>query len=444
MQIDTLLCARWVIPVEPDQQVLEHHAVAIHAGRILELLPVEEAERKYQPAQRTVLERHALIPGLVNAHSHVAMSLMRGLGGDLPLMRWLKEHIWPAESRWVGADFVRDGSLLACAEMLRAGVTCVNDMYFFPEDTARAVEQAGMRAVVGLILIDFPSAWARDADDYLRRGLELHDRLHNHPLITTCFAPHAPYTVSDAPLTRVATLAEELDLSIHMHVHETEDEVRQAVATTGQRPLARLQTLGLLSPRLLAVHMTQLDEGEIEAVAAAGVHVIHCPESNLKLASGLCPVQRLTDAGVNVALGTDGAASNNDLDMLGEMRTAALVGKLAAADASAVPANLALRMATLHGARALGLDQEIGSLEPGKAADIVAVDLGDLESMPVYHPISQLVYAGGRDKVTDVWVAGRQLLRERALTTLDEHDIARAAAEWGLRIRGADEAQSRG
>lgn len=440
MQIDSLLCARWVIPVEPDNLVLEHHAVAVHEGRILELLPIAEAERKYRPVQRTDLGRHALIPGLVNAHSHAAMSLMRGLADDLPLMRWLKEHIWPAEGRWVGAEFVHDGSLLACAEMLRGGTTCVNDMYFFPEETARAVEQAGMRAVVGLILIDFPTAWAEDADDYLRRGLELHDRLHNHPLITTCFAPHAPYTVSDAPLARVATLAEELDVPVHIHVHETEDEVRQAVAATGQRPLARLEKLGLLSPRLVAVHMTQLEETEIESLAATGAHVVHCPESNLKLASGLCPVQRLTDAGVNVALGTDGAASNNDLDMLGEMRTAALVGKLAAADASAVPANLALRMATLNGARALGLEQTIGSIEPGKAADLAAVDLGGLESTPVYHPISQLVYAVGRNQVTDVWVAGRQLLRDRDLTTLDEHGIARAAAEWGERIRSTDEA----
>lgn len=438
MQIDSLLSARWVIPVEPDGTVLEHCAIAVHEGRILELLPIAAAEAKYEPAQRTDLDRHALIPGLVNAHSHMAMSLMRGLADDLPLMRWLKEHIWPAEGRWVGPEFVYEGSLLACAEMLRGGVTCVNDMYFFPEETVRAVEQAGMRAMVGLILIDFPSAWAADADDYLRKGLTLHDRLHSHPLITTGFAPHAPYTVSDAPLNRVATLAEELDVPIHMHVHETAGEVEQAVASRGARPLARLAKLGLLSPRLLAVHMTQAEEDEIESIAAAGAHVVHCPESNLKLASGLCPVQRLADAGVNVALGTDGAASNNDLDMFGEMRTAALIGKLAAADASAVPATFALRMATLNGARALGLEAIAGSLEPGKAADMVAVDLGALESAPLHNPISQLVYAIGREQVTDVWVAGRQLLRERALTTLDEPRIVRAAHEWAARIAGTD------
>lgn len=438
MQIETLLCARWVIPVEPDGLVLADHAVAVDQGRILEVLPHSEAEARYQPRERVMLDRHALIPGLVNAHSHTAMTLLRGLADDLPLMRWLKEHIWPAEGRWVDPEFVHDGSLLACAELLRGGVTCVNDMYFFPEQTVRAVEQARMRAVVGLILIDFPSAWAQDSDEYLRKGLALHDTLRGHPLVTTCLAPHAPYSVSDARLKRVATLAEELDVPVHMHVHETADEVRQAVAATGQRPLARLQALGLLSPRLLAVHMTQLEEAEIEAVATAGAHVIHCPESNLKLASGLCQVHVLDAAGVNVALGTDGAASNNDLDMLGEMRTAALIGKHAAGEASAVPASYALRMATLNGARALGLEDTIGSIESGKAADLVAIDLGAVETMPVYHPISQLVYATGRDKVTDVWVAGHRVLRDRVLSTLDEQALLHKAEHWARRIAAAD------
>jgi 5-methylthioadenosine/S-adenosylhomocysteine deaminase len=366
------------------------------------------------------------------------MTLMRGLADDLPLMTWLQEHIWPAEQKLVSAEFVQDGSLLACAEMLRGGTTCFNDMYFFAEETVRAVEQAGMRAVIGLIVIDFPSAWAQDADEYLRKGLELHDRLHNHGLITTAFAPHAPYSVSDEPLQRIATLAEELDIPIHMHVHETAEEVERAHSETGRRPLQRLDDLGLLNPRLLAVHMTQLDDKEIARCAETGVHVVHCPESNLKLASGFCPVQQLHEAGINVALGTDGAASNNDLDMWGEMRSAALLAKGVAADAMALPAERALRMATLDGARALGLEEEIGSLEIGKAADVIAVNLNDVSTQPVYHPLSQLVYATSREQVREVWVAGRHLLKDGQLTTLEADDLLGRARHWQTRIADFD------
>jgi 5-methylthioadenosine/S-adenosylhomocysteine deaminase len=319
--------------------------------------------------------------------------------------------------------------------MLRGGTTCFNDMYFFPEETARVASAIGLRTVVGLILIDVPTIWARDADEYLAKGLEAHDRLRDDPLVRTAFAPHAPYTVSDQALTRVVTLAEELDLPVHMHVHETAQEVSDAELSHGMRPIARLERLGLLSPRLAAVHMTQLEPAEIERVAACGASVVHCPESNLKLASGFCPVARLLQAGINVALGTDGAASNNDLDMIGEMRTAALLGKAVAADAAAVAAETALAMATLHGARALGLEAEIGSLVPGKAADLVAVDLSPIETQPVYHPISQLVYAAGRHQVTDVWVGGRHLLRDRVPTTFDEATVRMRAQAWRERIR---------
>ena len=428
--IDSLLHARWIVPVEPEGKVLEHHALAIRDGRIEALLPSAEAESRYRAEQTLRLDNHVLIPGLVNTHTHAAMSLMRGLADDLPLMTWLLEHIWPAEKANVSADFVHDGTLLACAEMIRSGTTCFNDMYFFPEETARAVDQAGMRAVMGLIVIDFPSAWAQDADDYLHKGLALHDELRGHARIRTAFAPHAPYSVADAPLQRIVTLAEELDLPVHMHVHETAAEVAQSLKDHGKRPLERLDDLGLLGPRLVAVHMTQLTEAEIAHCAERGVHVIHCPESNLKLASGFCPVARLRDAGINVALGTDGAASNNDLDMLGEMHTAALLGKGVAGDASALPAHAVLRMATLDGARALGLDEETGSLVPGKSADLTAVRLDDIETTPVYHPLSQLVYAAGREQVTDVWVAGRQLLREGELTTLDRGELLDRAEAW--------------
>ncbi|MCC6206699.1 MAG: TRZ/ATZ family hydrolase [Gammaproteobacteria bacterium] len=437
--VDTLIHARWIVPVEPEGVVYEHHALAIQGGRIADILPSSEAARRYSAAQELRLDEHALIPGLVNAHTHAAMCLFRGLSDDLPLMQWLRDHIWPAESAWVGAEFVFQGSQHAIAEMLRGGTTCFNDMYFFPDETARAASHAGIRAAVGLIMIDVPTAWAADAAEYLSKGLDLHDRYRGDPLIRTVFAPHAPYTVSDDPLQKIRTLADELDIPVHMHVHETADEINGSLEHHGQRPVARLEQLGLLSPRLLAVHMTQLDDGEIARLAHTGAHVIHCPESNLKLASGFCPVHKLLQAGVNVALGTDGAASNNDLDMFGEMRTAALLAKAVAGDASALPAAVALRMATLNGARALGLDEEIGSLRRGKFADVVAVNLGDIESRPVYHPVSQLVYACGRQQVSDVWVAGRHLLKDRRLTTLDEDTILANTEAWREKIGKSDE-----
>jgi 5-methylthioadenosine/S-adenosylhomocysteine deaminase len=434
--IDTLLHSRWVIPVEPEGVALEDYAVAVHQGRILEVLPSRAANEKYQAHASFTGKNHALIPGLINTHTHAAMSLLRGIADDLPLMDWLAHHIWPAEQRWVSGDMVQDGTRLAVAEMIRGGTTCFNDMYFYAADTARAAAAIGMRCRVGLIVVDFPHAFARDADEYLAKGLALHDELRHHPLVRTAFAPHAPYTVSDGPLEKVRTLAEELDIPIHMHVHETAEEVRQGLERYGERPLQRLHRLGLVSLRLQAVHATQLTDTELHLLAQSASHVVHCPESNLKLAAGFCPVHRLFTAGVNVALGTDGAASNNDLDMFGEMRTAALLAKAVAADASALPAAAVLRMATLNGARALAWDDEIGSLAPGKSADIAAVDLGEIETQPVYHPISQIVYAAGRDKVTDVWIAGNQVLKDRKLTTLNEDQVLAKARGWRDRIAG--------
>lgn len=433
--IDTLITARWVIPVEPHGVVHEDYAVAVDKGRIVELLPRAAASSRYSAGETVELARHALIPGLINAHTHAAMSLFRGLADDLPLMEWLQKHIWPAEARWVNPEFVRDGVELAAAEMLKSGTTCFADMYFFPEDAARTCQAVGMRAVVGLILIDFPTAYAQTPDDYLRKGITLHDDLRAAELVTTAFAPHAPYTVSDAPLTKLRTLNGELNLPLHMHVHETAHEVAEAMRATGERPLARLGRLGLLQPNLAAVHMTQLTDAEIELLAQTGVNVTHCPESNLKLASGFCPVHKLVKAGVNVALGTDGAASNNDLDMLGEMRTAALLAKGVAQEATALPAATALAMATLNGAKALGLEERVGSLKSGKAADLTAIDLAAPALQPVYDPISQIVYAAGREQVTDVWINGRRLLRDRRLTTIDEAAVLDKAARWHAKIR---------
>ncbi|MEE8427979.1 MAG: TRZ/ATZ family hydrolase [Gammaproteobacteria bacterium] len=440
-EIDTLLHAKWIIPVQPDQVALENHSLVVHNGRIVDLLPRQECALRYQADTVVALDSHALIPGLINAHTHAAMTLLRGLADDMPLMAWLEDHIWPAEMRWVNEEFVQCGTQLAMAEMLRGGISCFNDMYYFPDVVARTAVAAGMRACVGLIVVDFPTNWANDPEEYISKGLAVHDQYRSNPLVRTAFAPHAPYTVSDQPLKRIGILANELEIPIHIHVHETAHEVEQAVAKTGMRPLERLNNLGLLSPALLAVHMTQLTSKDIEIFAASGARLVHCPESNIKLASGLCPVQKLEQAGILVALGTDGAASNNNLDLFGEMRTAALLGKAISNDASALPAHQVLRMATLHGAIALGIGEETGSLVPGKWADITAVRMDEVETQPVYHPISQLVYATGREHVTDVWIAGRQLLKERQLTTLDVQDILHKTRVWQARIADSDSTQ---
>jgi 5-methylthioadenosine/S-adenosylhomocysteine deaminase len=434
MIVDTLIHARWIIPVEPESVTYEHHTLVIDSGKIIDLLPTDQAQQRYQGKTTENLENHALLPGLINCHTHAAMTLMRGIADDLPLMDWLQNHIWPLEQQWMSEAFVKDGTDLAIAEMILGGTTCFNDMYFFPEIAAGQAIHNGIRAKIGLIVVDFPSAWAQSNEEYIAKGLALHEHLRLSDLCSTAFAPHAPYTVSDEPLRKIRTLADELELPIHIHVHETLHEVEQAQAQTGQRPLQRLNKLGLVNPSLIAVHVTQITDEEICLFAESGAHIVHCPESNLKLASGFCPVARCLAAGINVALGTDGAASNNDLDMFGEMRTAALLGKAVAADASAIPAMTALRMATINGAKALGLNACCGSLSIGKAADVIAIDLNYLETQPLYCPISQIVYAASRQQVTDVWVAGKRLLKQRQLTTINIDDLKAKIAEWRQRL----------
>lgn len=436
MQVDLIIEARWIIPVEPRSVIYENYSLVINEGKILDLLDSQQARYQYQAKLLQSLPDHALIPGLINCHTHAAMSLLSGIADDLPLMEWLQNHIWPAEQQWVSESFVRDGTDLAIAQMLRSGTTCFNDMYFFPEIVAQQVLNNGMRANIGLIVFDFPTIWAEDAEAYLAKGLALHEQLRHHALITTSFAPHAPYTVSDQPLQKLLSFANEMDLSIHMHVHETAFEVNQQWELSGETPLQRLDNLGLLSPAFMAVHMTQLTAEQIGFYAQTGGHIIHCPESNLKLASGFCPVAACLEAGINVALGTDGSASNNDLDMLGEMRTAALLAKAYAGNAAAVSATQALEMATINGAKALGLEQQIGSLQIGKAADIVAIDLSEIETQPIFHPIAQIVYAATRHQVSDVWVAGKQLLKNRQLTQIDLAELKQRVANWQQKLSG--------
>jgi len=434
-EVDLLIQARWIIPVDDHDSVLEEHSLAVLNGAIVAVLPTLEAQRRYQAREHLTLAEHVLMPGLVNAHGHAAMSLLRGIADDLPLQVWLEQHIWPLESRWVSDSFVHDGTRLAIAEMLRGGTTCFADMYFFPEASARAATEAGIRVQLAAPVIDFPTPWAATPTEGIDKIVALEAQWRDHELVSIAFGPHAPYSVSDAPLRRVAELAERLRVPVHMHVHETAGEVEQSVAQLGMRPIRRLAQLGLLSPRLLCVHATALDDEDITLLRESGAHVVHCPQSNLKLASGFCEVQRLLDAGVNVALGTDGAASNNDLDMFSELGTAAMLAKAVAGNAAALPAHAALRMATLSGAQAMGLDHKIGSLSAGKRADMIAVRLDALNALPVYHPASQLTYSTHSEQVSHVWINGKAVLEEGVLQTIDIPMLKQQINQWQQRLQ---------
>lgn len=411
-----ILAPQWIAPVAPDPRVLTGHAVLVEDGRIAELAPFDALRERHPDVPLTLLPGQLLVPGFVNLHTHAAMSLLRGVADDLPLHDWLRKRIWPLEGKLVSRAFVRDGALLAAYEMLMGGTTCFNDMYFFPEESVAAARQLGMRSMQGIIVIEFPSAYASDAGDYLRKGLELRDRHRDDPMVGFCLAPHAPYTVSDETLKRVAVLARELGLPIHTHVHETAGEIEESQSRHGKRPLQRLDALGLLGPELIAVHAVHLDDNDLRLLATAGASVAHCPHSNLKLASGIAPVARMVESGIRVGLGTDGSASNNRLDLLQEARTAALLAKGSSGQADAWPAAQVLKALTLDAAATLGLDDRIGSIEAGKRADLVAVDLSAPELSPVFDPVSQLVYAAGREHVQHVWIDGRHVVRKRQLT----------------------------
>lgn len=433
---DLLIHARWVIPVSDGDPVLDHHSVVVRDGRIVDLLPQADARQRWSARETIDLPTHALIPGLVNLHVHAAMTLMRGLADDLPLMEWLETAIWPTEARHVSADFVRAGSLIAAAEMLRGGITTCNEMYFHPEAAADAFRTTGLRAMLGIIALDVPTPYAADADTYLRHGLAARETWNAPPHLGFALAPHAPYTVSDATLERIAALAAELDCPVHIHVHESAQEVADAVARTGERPLARLARLGLLSHQFIGVHAVHVDELDIELLARHNCTVAHCPSSNMKLASGIAPVTQLLEAGINVGLGSDGAASNNRLDLFEEMRQAALLAKVASGDATAVPAHTALRMATLNGARALGWDTHIGSIEAGKLADLCAVDLNSIETRPWFDPVSHLIYVAGRQHVSHVWTGGCLRIRDGELMLQNSNsELIGLSSLWQTRIK---------
>jgi 5-methylthioadenosine/S-adenosylhomocysteine deaminase len=434
--IDHLIHAKWIITCEDNNQVLENHALAIVADKITDILPSKEAAQLYRAKNIENYATHALIPGFINAHTHVAMNYFRGLADDLQLMDWLNNHIWPAEKKWLSPELVYDASLFAMAEMIRSGTTCFNDMFFFMPNIADAVNTAGMRGHIGAHFICFPSKWAKDIDEEFIKAIEFLDAYQHHHLIKPTIAAHSMYTIAeDHDLLRIKELAEKYDVKINMHVQEPLNEIDIILKKSNLRPFQRLKKLGLCTPRLIAIHSLHLNQDDLAIIAEGKPNIAHCPESNMKLASGYCPVTELLALGVNVALGTDSAASNNDLDMLGEMRTATFLAKHNTQNSISLPAETALKMATLHGAKALGIDHLTGSLTKGKSADFAAINLDTIETLPVYHPISQIVYAANRQQITDVWVAGKQLLKNRHLTTLDEQELKSKAIHWGRQIK---------
>ena len=431
---DLLIHASWIVPGNAEDLVLENSCLVVSEGKIREILDSSVVSSRYQAEKEMHLPGYALMSGMVNTHGHAAMSLFRGIADDLSLHTWLEDHIWPMEAKWVSEEFVYQGTQLAIAEMISSGTTCFADMYFFPDASARAATEAGIRVQLATPVIDFPNPWSVDADDAIQKTTVLHDEWRNSELVSTAFGPHAPYSVTDEPLKKIVMLSELLDIPVHMHVHETAFEVSEALRTQGKRPITRLAELGMLSPRFISVHATQLTDDEIRLLSDSGVSIAHCPESNLKLASGFCPVDKLMRAGVNVSLGTDGAASNNDLDMFSEMRTAAILAKACSGDAQALPAFKALQMATINGAKALGLDHLTGTLEAGKQADVIAVKLDELNTQPVHNPVSQLVYSTKSSQVRYVWVNGKLLLDNGELTTLDKETLLQMARTWQQKL----------
>lgn len=434
-KIDNLIHAKWIITCEENNRVLENHTLAIKNGKIHAILPTEEARKQYQANSEDYYGSHTIMPGFINSHTHIAMNIFRGLADDLELMDWLNNYIWPAEGKWVSQEMVYDASLLAMGEMIRCGTTCFNDMYFFLGATAEAATQAGMRAFIGMTVMDVPTGWAKTPDEYFAKAIEFYHQYKNNDRITPTLAPHSTYTVSIENLARVKQLADEYHLKTNIHLQEAPSEIQQSMEKYSKRPLQRLHEIGMVNPDLIAVHMTQIDDNDFEILQQTRPNIVHCPESNMKLVSGSCPVEKLSQLGINVALGTDGAASNNDLDMLGEMRTAAFVGKVTANDPKAVSAEKVLKMATLNGAKALGIGAITGSLEAGKAADFIAIDMDEIETQPLYQPVSQIVYCTPRSQVTDVWVAGKQLLKNRELLTLDKKELLNKAQAWRKKIK---------
>ena len=432
-----IVSPRWLVPVVPRRSPLENYSVVVQGGKISDMLPAPQADQKYQGLPKYELKEHLLIPGLINMHGHAAMSLLRGYADDLPLMQWLNDEIWPAEARWVEEDFVREGTQLAIAEMLLSGTTTFSDQYFFPNASAEAAIEAGIRCQIAFPILEFPSKWAENAQEYRRKGMQVRDKYRSNSLVQFAFGPHAPYTVADSTFAEILKYSDELQSNIQVHLHETAFEVAESLKEHGKRPIKRLFDLGILGPNTQCVHMTQLNEEDLGILQQTNSSVVHCPSSNLKLASGFCPTKELIARDINLCIGTDGAASNNGLDLLSETRLASLLAKGVGEDPTLLDAQSSLECATINAARALGMEDQIGSIEVGKQADMVAIRLNTPESIPIYNPVSQLIYAANSTNFSHSWIQGKLVMEDRKLTTLHLATITKRAKHWAERIRGA-------
>ena len=436
--VDKIIRPKWILPIMPDNQVIENSSLIIKAGKILEICSREDEKERYSSKEIYHLPGHAVLPSFVNCHTHLAMSYYRGLGDDLPLMEWLNNYIWPAEAATVSESLVFDGTQHALIESIRSGVGCVNDHYFFMPKVVDALRSAGLRGVVSNCLLHFGTPWAPTLSHCFAEAEHLFKYTQNDKLIHSAYGPHSPYGTDDDSMQQVTESAEKRGAKIHIHLHESEHEiVEYKKQNEGLSPIEKFHQKGWLNSRMIAVHMTQITDHEIDLVYQSEASIVHCPESNMKLASGVAPIQKMINKGINVALGTDGAASNNDLDMIGEMRSAAFLAKVSTMNSSNLSAETVLRMATYNGAKALGLENEIGSLEIGKSADIIAIDLNMPETQPVYNPISQIVYAASRDQVSHMWVAGNNIMQNRKILTIDEKTIIDNSQAWADKILSA-------
>ncbi len=424
LNVDKIIHARWILPLDETDRFLEKSAIIIDKGKIIKIMPSTAVEHEFCSKNVSSLDNHVVLPGFINCHTHSPMNLFRGVADDLPLKRWLTEHIWPAEQSIITPETTQLGSQLAIAEMIRSGTTCFNDHYFFPEATEQAAILSGIRASLGLLVFDIETLWSQNETEALDKAEHiLATRYLKHPNINWTIAPHAPYSVNDAALKHIKAISDKYEIPVHIHIHETQQEIDDSLQQHGCRPLARLKKFGLVNQRLLAVHMVHLDNEDFTTIEDSNINIIHSPESNLKLGSGIAPIYALQQKGFNIALGTDGAASNNDLDMIGEMRTASLIAKGSTHNPTALNAYEVLKMACINGARALGLDKITGSLEIGKQADIIALDVSDYWQQPIFNPATHIVYTGNRMSVTDSWVNGKQILKDKQLTTIDTAEL---------------------
>jgi 5-methylthioadenosine/S-adenosylhomocysteine deaminase len=430
---DLCIEARWIVPMTMPGGILENHTLVVRDGRILDLLPSLSAAERY--AATVVVRRpgHLLMPGMVNAATRAAMSLFRAFSAAATPTAIVR-RIGDLEELWVSPEFVRDGVLASIAEMLRSGVTCFGDRYYFPDETARIAGEQGMRAVIGMPVAEKPSLWAKSSADYLTRALRVRDEYKGHPLISTAFAPHSPDQLSDATFTRVATLADELDAGILIDLHESANEIAHSIDIHGMRPIERLWKLGLLTPALNAVHMAFATTEDIDLAQRTGISISLCPQSSLGGQGTLPPIAAFRASGIRLSVGSGGGTPHRNQDVWGEMKSLAL-----AMSSEPLPSGLdhraweALAIATRGGAAALGLDTDLGTLEPGKWADLCCVDLAGPATQPLGDPVKQLVFCGGRDIVSDVWVAGRQLVSEGELTRLNWAAVSERANSWALR-----------